>query len=243
MKHSNEIILFEGQNIKLDVIIENETVWLTQSQMAELFLTSRTNVVEHINHIYTEEELEQSLTCRKFRQVQKEGNRTVNREISFYNLDMIISVGYRVKSKNGIIFRKWANQVLKDYILKGYAINNKRLEYLEKTVKIIEIANRIGESLSNDESRDILKVIGTYSKALDLLDDYDRKSFKKLIGTENNYKITYENCLNLINQLKFKQASKLFALERETGLKGIIGNIYQSYDSKELYNSDRIKSS
>ena len=131
----NKIVLFENEDVKLEVNVKDETVWLTQLQMAELFNSSRTNIIEHINNIYSEGELDKQSTCQEFRQVRKEGKRTVSRNSLFYNLDMIISVGYRVKSKQGIIFRKWATSVLKDYLLKGYAVNQKRLEYLEKTVK------------------------------------------------------------------------------------------------------------
>ena len=123
--------------------MKDDSVWLTQGQMAELFNTSRTNIIEHISNIYSDEELDKNSTCQAFRQVRKEGKRTVTRTIPFYNLDMIISVGYRVNSKQGIIFRKWATSILKDYMIKGYAVNQKRLEYLEKTVKLINIAKRI----------------------------------------------------------------------------------------------------
>ena len=117
--------------------MKDDSVWLTQGQMAELFNTSRTNIIEHISNIYSDEELDKNSTCQDFRQVRKEGKRTVMRTIPFYNLDMIISVGYRVNSKQGIIFRKLSNKVLKDYMIKGYAVNQKRLEYLEKTIKLL----------------------------------------------------------------------------------------------------------
>ena len=155
----NEIVLFENQNVKLEVNMKDETVWLSQQQMSELFDTSRTNIIEHINHIYSDGELDKDSTCQDFRQVRKEGNRNVTRSIPFYNLDMIISVGYRVNSKQGIEFRKWANQVLKDYMLKGYAVNQKRLEYLEKTVKLIDIANRIDERLEGNNAKEFLQKI------------------------------------------------------------------------------------
>ena len=133
----NEIVLFENQDVKLEVNMKDDMVCLTQEQMAELFNTSRTNIIEHISNIYSDEELDKNSTCQDFRQVRKEGKRTVTRTIPFYNLDMIISVGYRVNSKQGIIFRKLSNKVLKDYMIKGYAVNQKRLEYLEKTIKFI----------------------------------------------------------------------------------------------------------
>ena len=148
---------------------------------------------------------------------------------------MIISVGYRVKSKNGIIFRKWANKVLKDYLIKGYAINNKRLEYLEKTVKLIEIASRIDSDIKGSEAKEIIRVINDYSNALNLLDKYDHKNLIKPKGTISKSKITYEQCIIIINKLRFNKKSNLFALERDKGLKSIIGSIYQTYDGKELY--------
>lgn len=193
----NEIILFENQDVKLEVNMKDDTVWLSQQQMAELFDSSRTNIIEHINNIYSDGELDKISTCQDFRQVRKEGKRDVVRSIPFYNLDMIISVGYRVNSKRGIIFRKWANKVLKDYLLKGYAVNQKRLEYLEKTIKLIDIAGRMDTELKTAEAKEIIKVINNYSNALNLLDDYDHKRIIKPSGTKDNKKITYEDCMNV----------------------------------------------
>ena len=156
---------------------------------------------------------------------------------NYYNLDMIISVGYRVKSQNGILFRKWATKILKDYMLKGYAINQKRLEYLEKTIKLIDIANRIDERLEGNDAKEILKVIGEYSKALNLLDDYDHKTLKKIQGNVDTRKIDYNDCINIINKLRFNEESNLFAVERDEGLKSIICNIYQSFSNQEIYKS------
>lgn len=231
----NEIILFENQDVKLEVNVKDDTVWLSQQQMAELFDSSRTNIIEHINNIYSDGELDKISTCQDFRQVRKEGKRDVVRSIPFYNLDMIISVGYRVNSKRGIIFRKWANKVLKDYLLKGYAVNQKRLEYLEKTIKLIDIAGRMDTELKTAEAKEIIKVINNYSNALNLLDDYDHKRIIKPSGTKDNKKITYEDCMNVISKLKFNSDSNLFALERDEGLKEVIGTIYQSFDGKDLY--------
>ena len=231
----NEIVIFENQNVKLEVNMKDETVWLSQQQMAELFDSSRTNIIEHINNIYSDGELDKNSTCQNFRQVRKEGNREVTRNIPFYNLDMIISVGYRVNSKRGVIFRKWANKILKDYLLEGYAINKKRLEYLEKTVKLIDIANRIDEELKGNEAQEILRIINSYSQALDLLDDYDHRKVIKPNGTKDNEIITYEECKKIINDLRFNNDSNLFALERNEGLKEILGAIYQSFDNKDLY--------
>mgnify|MGYP004621769243 FL=1 len=229
---NNEIIIFENQNVKLEVNMKDETVWLTVEQMAELFGRDSTTIRKHINKIL-EEELDKS-TVAKFATVQKEGNREVTRQIEYYNLDMIISVGYRVKSKNGIIFRKWATNILKDYMLKGYAINQKRLDYLEKTVKLIDIATRSHET--NDENiKEVLNVINNFSKGLDILDNYDHRNFEKIKGRKSDKMITYQNCLDLIDLLKFNETSNIFALERDKGLNSIINNIYQSFDGEDVY--------
>lgn len=150
---------------------------------------------------------------------------------------MIISIGYRVNSKRGIMFRKWATQILKDYMLKGYAVNQKRLEYLEKTIKLIDIANRIDDRLENSDAKEILKVIGEYTKALDLLDDYDHKTLKKIKGNIDERRIEYSECIDIINKLRFNEESSLFAIERDKGLESIIGNIYQTFAGQDVYNS------
>lgn len=226
---NNEIVLFENQNVKLEVNVNDETVWLTQNQMARLFDKERTVITKHINNIFKEGELDRESN------VQKMHFANSDKPVTYYNLDVIISVGYRVKSKNGIVFRKWANKVLKDYLIKGYAINNKRLEYLEKTIKLIDIAGRIDEELNSNEAKEIIRVINDYSKGLDLLDDYDHKRIVKPNGTFNDKKISYEECIEIINKLKFSNESNLFARERDEGLRSIIGAIYQSYDRIDLY--------
>ena len=233
----NEIILFENQEIKLEVNLKDETVWLSLEQMAELFARDKSVISRHINNIYNEEELDRNSTVANFATVQNESGRTVTRNIDYYNLDVIISVGYRVKSKEGTKFRQWANNVLKDYMLKGYAVNQKRLDYLEKTVKLIDIANRIDERLEGNDAKEILKVIGDYSKALDLLDDYDHKTLKKIDGNIDERKIKYKDCIDIINKLRFNEESTLFAVERDKGLESIIGNIYQSFDGQDIYKS------
>ena len=218
-KKKNEIILFENQGVKLEVNVKDETVWLTQEQMSKLFGKAKSTINEHIKNIYKEEELTENETMTKF------GNSEFSdKPTNYYNLDMIISVGYRVKSQQGITFRKWATKILKDYMLKGYAINQKRLDYLEKTVKLIDIANRMDERLEAGDAKEILKVIGEYSKALNLLDDYDHRTLKKINGNIDNRKIEYKECLNIINK-----ESSIFAVERDRGLEAIIGNIYQSF--------------
>ena len=228
----NEIILFENQGVKLEVNLKDETVWLTQNQMAALFGKAKSTINEHIKNIYKEGELIEKETMTKF------GNSEfADKPTNYYNLDMIISVGYRVKSQNGILFRKWATKILKDYMLKGYAINQKRLEYLEKTIKLIDIANRIDERLEGNDAKEILKVIGEYSKALNLLDDYDHRTIKKIEGNIDERKIKYNNCIEIINKLRFKEESSLFAVERDKGLESIIGNIYQSFAGQDIYKS------
>lgn len=234
----NEIVLFKNQNVKLEVNMKDETVWLSLDQMAKLFGRDRTVITRHINNIFNDKELEKKEVCAKFAHTTQHGaltNKFQTRKLEYYNLDMIISVGYRVKSKNGIIFRKWATKILKDYMIKGYAVNQKRLEYLEKTVKLIDIAGRIDTQLKGNEAQEIIKVINNYSNALDLLDDYDHKRIIKPNGTKDNKQITYEDCLNIITKLRFSNDSDLFALERNQGLKEIIGTIYQSFDGKDLY--------
>ena len=229
----NEIVLFKNQNVKLEVNMKDETVWLSLDQMAKLFGRDKSVISRHIKNAL-EEELDIS-TVANFATVKNEGGRNVTRNIDYYNLDMIISVGYRVKSQNGVIFRKWATKILKEYMIKGYSVNQKRLEYLEKTVKLIDIAGRIDTELKGNEAQEIIKVINNYSNALDLLDDYDHKRITKPNGTKDNKQINYEDCLNIITKLKFSNNSKLFALERNQGLKEIIGTIYQSFDGKDLY--------
>ena len=231
---NNEIILFEGQDVKLEVNLKDETVWLTQAQMAELFEKDRKTITRHIQNIYKEEELEENSVCSVFEHTASDGKKY---KTQYYNLDMVISVGYRVKSQNGIIFRRWANKILKEYLIKGYAINNKRLEYLEKTVKLINIANRSNERLNDNDAKEILKVIGNYTKALDLLDDYDHRTLNKVKGRTSDEKITYQECLAIIRELRFNEESDLFDIERNNGLESIINNIYQTFDNKDIYQS------
>ena len=227
----NEIVLFENQDVKLEVNVKDETVWLTQEQMVNLFGRDQSVISRHIKNIFKEKELDEESNMQKLHIANSD------KPITLYNLDVIISVGYRVKSQNGIIFRKWANKILKDYLLKGYAVNQKRLEYLEKTVKLIDIASRIDAPITGDEATGIIKVINNYSNALNLLDDYDHRSVEKPKGTTDDKIITYEECMDIIRKLKFNSDSDLFALERNEGLKAILGAIYQSFDGKDVYPS------
>ncbi len=227
-----EILLFENQGIKLEVNLKDETVWLSLDQIATLFNRDKSVISRHIKNSL-KEELDCSVVA-KFATTAKDGK---TYQVDYYNLDMIISIGYRVKSQNGIIFRKWANKVLKDYLLKGYAINEERLKYLEKTVKLIDIASRINESITGDEGKEIIKIINNYSIGLNLLDNYDHQSIRKPKGTTNKNIITYEECMDIINKLKFNNNSTLFALERNDGLKEILGAIYQSFNGIDVYPS------
>ena len=234
----NEIVLFENQKVKLEVNMKDETVWLNREQLAILFDRDIKTIGKHINNAL-KEELDSSVVA-KFATTAKDGK---TYQVDYYNLDMIISVGYRIKSQNGIIFRRWANKILKDYMIKGYVVNQKRLEYLEKTVKLIDIANRIDGKLNNGDAGEILKVIGNYSKALSLLDDYDHKTLSKPKGSNSKEQIKYEDCLDIINKLRFNEESDIFAIERDKGLQAIIGNIYQTFNGKDVYKSIEEKAS
>lgn len=227
----NEIVLFENQNIKLEVNLQDETVWLNTKQIAELFDRDYKTIRKHINNALNEE-LQNEVVVAKFATTAKDNK---NYQVEYYNLDVILSVGYRVKSNNGIIFRKWANKILKEHLIKGYTVNQERLNYLEKTIKLINIAGRIEEKLQGTEAQDIIKVINNYSNALTLLDDYDHKTIIKPKGTINKNIITYEDCIEIINKLRFYNDSNLFALERNEGLKEIIGTIYQTFSGNDLY--------
>lgn len=232
MENKNEIILFENQRVKLEVNMKDETVWLNQSQMAELFGKDRKTITRHIQNIYKVEELVESAVCSFFEHTANDGK---TYKVQYYNLDMIISVGYRVKSQNGIVFRRWANQILKDYMIKGYAVNHQRLAMLSRTVTLLDIANRSNERITADEAKDILGVISGYTKALDLLDDYDHRTLKKVNGNKDNLVITYEECMEVIEKLRFNNESSLFALERDENFKSILGDIYQSFGGKDVY--------
>lgn len=230
----NEIIIFDNQNVRLEVNLKNETVWLNRNQIAKLFERDIKTIGKHINNALHEELDNDKEVVAKFATTAKDGK---TYQVDYYNLDVIISVGYRVKSQNGIAFRRWANKILKDYMLKGYAVNQKRLEYLEKTVQLIDIANRMDDRLMNNDAKEILRVIGEYSKALNLLDDYDHRTLKKVKGNNSEIKITYLECMDIINKLRFNEESDLFALERNKGLEAIIGNIYQTFSGVDVYNS------
>ena len=232
---SNEIIKFVNGDLQIDVTVSpnEETVWLNRNQLAILFDRDVKTIGKHINNAL-KEELDSS-TVAKFATVKKEGSRNIKREIDYYNLDMIISVGYRVKSQNGIIFRKWATSILKDYMIKGYAVNQKRLDVLNKT---IAIQSRMLASTLNIEEKEVLNVIEAYSNALTLLDDYDHGTIPKPDGIVSVYQLTYEECRELIDSMKYGNYSDVFGVEKEYGkLNGILAAIYQNVFGTELYPS------
>ena len=232
-----EIVKFIDNEFEIDVRTdrENDTVWLTQDEMALLFDVDRTRILRHISNIYSDGELDLFSTCAENAQVQVEGARKVKRRIKIYNLDMIISVGYRVKSKRGIIFRKWANKILKEYLIQGYSVNEKRINYLNKT---IEIQNKILASSLNIDEASLVNVVNEYTKALDLLDDYDHQCVSKPNGRKTVYRLEYDECRKIIDSMKFGDTSQVFGVEKEQGkLNGILAAIYQDVFGQEVYSS------
>ena len=245
MKEEQKIVIYQTEDgqTQIDVRLENETVWLTQAQMAELFETDRTSIVRHINNIYRAEELDRESTCAKIAQVQTEGKRQVTRTIPFFNLDMIISVGYRVNSKRGVKFRQWANRVLKEYLVKGYAVNERiRHEQIGELRQLVGMLGRTIQNqtlLSNDETNALFEVVTDYTYALDTLDnyDYERLSIDKTTK-EEPFHATYENAMEAINGLREKfGGSALFGNEKDDSFKSSIGQIYQTFGGEELYPS------
>ena len=242
---TNEIIIYQTEDgqTQIDVRMENETVWLTQAQMAELFNTDRTSIVRHINNIYKTEELEREATCAKIAQVQIEGNRSVTRTIPYFNLDMIISVGYRVNSKRGVQFRQWANRVLKQYLVKGYAVNERRVqEHYTELRQLVQILGRTissQEQLSKQENQDLLDVVVDYTYALDTLDNYDYERLTiDRTTSEEPFHATYEGAMKEIDRLRDKfGGSRWFGNEKDDSFKSSIGQIYQTFGGEELYPS------
>ena len=243
MNNSIEIYSSQDGSIQLKVKLENDTVWLTQSQMAELFGVDRTSIVRHIRNIYKSEELDQNSTCANNAQVRTEGHRSILREIPYYNLDMIISVGYRVNSKNATSFRRWATSVLKQYLIKGYAINQQirldRYNELKDVVRLMSRTVSMQEKVTSDEYGGLFNVISDYVYALDTLDHYDYQSLSIQKTTkEEPFRATYENAMEAINALKEKfGGSQWFANEKDDSFKSSIGQIYQTFGGEDLYPS------
>ena len=241
--NKGEIIIYQTEDARIDVRLENDTVWLTQAQMAELFQTDRTSIVRHINNIYKTDELTREATCAKIAQVQTEGSRQVARVLPYFNLDMIISVGYRVNSKRGVKFRQWANRILKEYLVNGYAVNERmRKEQISELRQLVGMLGRTIQNqavLSTDETNALFNVVTDYTYALDTLDNYDYQRLA-ISDTENHerFHATYENAMEAINALKEKFGeSWLFGNEKDDSFKSSIGQIYQTFGGKELYPS------
>ena len=241
MNNNFEIKVFNNGSVSVEVNFdkENNTVWLTQGEMAILFDVDRTRITRHINNIYNDGELDEFSTSAENALVHFEGNRKISRNVKIYNLDMIISVGYRVKSKVGIVFRKWVTGILNKYLVEGYAVNEKRLEFLEKQINLISIASRLDDNVISDEGNKILQTIIDYNKALSLLDDYDHQCLKRPTGTLGCYKITYEECRKIIDAMKFD--SKIFGVEKDGSFNSSINAIYQSAFGEDVYKSTEEK--
>ena len=241
----NKIVIYQTEDgqTQIDVRLENETVWLTQAQMVELFQTTKQNVSLHVGNVFKEGELEQEATVKEYLTVQNEGNRKVTRKVKYYNLDVIISVGYRVKSKRGTAFRIWARKIIKDYLVKGYAVNERiRKEQIGELRQLVQVASR---AISNQnvenmvESQDLLNVVVDYTYALDTLDnyDYERLTIDKTTRQEK-FHATYDNAMEEINRLRDKfGGSALFGNEKDDSFKSSIGQIYQTFGGEELYPS------
>ena len=239
-----EIIIYTAKDgsINLDVRLENETIWLTQDLIVKLFESSKANVSEHIKHIFEEGELDKNSTVRNFRTVRKEGNREVTRNLEYYNLDMIISVGYRINSSRATQFRIWATSVLKEYIIKGYALNEKRLK--EQQNQIITLKNSIAlmergliEQIENlDTAKEVARILNNFALGLNLLDDYDHKLLdKKGINSTKAKKISKDEFLKIINDMKADFKSDIFAQPKDNSFDSSINQIYQTFDGVELY--------
>ena len=240
-----KIVIYQSEDgqTQIDVRLENETVWLTQAQMAELFQTDRTSIVRHVHNIYKIGELDKESTCAKIAQVQTEGNRLVRRTIPYFSLDMIISVGYRVNSKRGVRFRQWANKILKDYLIKGFAVNERiRREQIGELRQLVGILGRTIQSqplMPSEENQALFDVVTDYAYALDTLDnyDYERLTIEKTTQ-EERFHATYENAISEIEGLRKKFGGRnLFGNEKDDSFKSSIGQIYQTFGGEELYPS------
>ena len=228
----NDIVIFKNGELELEVSVseDRETVWLSLDQMAELFSRDKSTISRHIRNLFNEGELDKNSVVAKFATTASDGK---TYQVDYFNLDVIISVGYRVKSKRGVQFRIWATSILKNYMLKGYAINQKRLEALDRTVKI---QSRIIASTLELDEKEVLNVVEAYADALTMLDDYDHGCLVKPNGKDTIYRLSYEKCRNLIDSMRFE--SDVFGIEREPGkLEGIQAAVYQNVFGTEVYQS------
>ncbi|MBU3925127.1 virulence protein RhuM/Fic/DOC family protein [Patescibacteria group bacterium] len=244
---NNSIIIYEASkgDVRIDVRLENETIWLTLNQIADLFGIDKSGISRHIKNIYEEGELKEKSTVAKIATVQKEGGRNIEREIEFYNLDMIISIGYRVSSKRATDFRIWATKTLKDYLVKGYAINEKRLLEAQEKFKELQTAisflqDKSQKSMLRDRSQEILNLLSSYAKTLTLLSEYDNGKIEEIKGGKTKFILDYKKSLKIIGKIKTelinkKEAGDLFGQERQGALETVVKNLYQTFDNKELY--------
>ena len=233
----NEIVLFESRDgaVTLPVPVRDESVWLTRMQMADLFDVTPQNITIHLKKVYAAGELEREATSKDFLLVQTEGGRQITRSVNCYSLDAIISVGYRVNSTRATQFRIWATRILKDYIVRGYAINRERMRQLGQTV---EVMKRVANSLDVEQ---VLDVVNAYSTALDLLDGYDHQTIEKPKAKGRSVELTYEECRRFIDSMKFAADSPLFGNEKDGSFKSALGAVYQSFGGKDLYPSSQEK--
>ena len=233
----NEIVLFESRDgaVRLPVPVRDESVWLTRMQMADLFDVTPQNITIHLKKVYAAGELEREATSKDFLRVQTEGGRQITRSVNCYNLDAIISVGYRVNSTRATQFRIWATRILKDYIVRGYAINRERMRQLGQTV---EVMKRVANSLDVEQ---VLDVVNAYSTALDLLDGYDHQTIEKPKARGHSVELKYEECRRFIDSMKFAADSPLFGNEKDGSFKSALGAVYQSFGGKDLYPSSQEK--
>ena len=239
-----EIVIYTSEDgtVSLDTKLEDETIWLTQDMMAKLFETTVPNINMHIKNIYDEEELEQNRTIKDFLIVRKEGKRTVSRNITHYNLDMILSVGYRIKSKTATKFRKWATDVLKKYLTQGYALNNKMLKAQNaKIINLQQTISLLSRSIQNqietiDDAQNVAKILDNFAKGLDLLDNFDHKTLDDKGCTQKPaVKISEKEYLNIIDKMKSEYASDVFANPKDGSFASSINQIYQTFDGKDCY--------
>jgi len=233
----NEIVLFEAKDgkVTLPVQLDAETVWLTRMQMAELFGVTPQNITLHLGNIFKTGELDKASTSKDFLLVQKEGARSISRMVNCYNLDAIISVGYRINSVRATHFRIWATKVLKEYLVRGVAVNSNRIRQLGMAVDVMK---RVSASLDTDQ---VLDVVKTYSSALDLLDEYDHQTIVKPRAKGRSVELSYEECRRFIDGMKFSADSSLFGNEKDGSFKSALGAVYQSFGGKDLYPSAQEK--
>ena len=240
----NQIVIYQtadGQT-QIDVKMQDETVWLTQETMAQLFDTTVPNINMHIKNIYEDEELDKNRTIKDFLTVRKEGKRSVSRKLTYYNLDMIIAVGYRVKSKTATQFRIWANKILKEYLIKGYSVNKQLLSSQQEKLKTLQnTISLLTRSLTNqvetvEQAQSVAKILENFAHGLNLLDDFDHKELDTKGNTAKEaVRISKDEFLEVIKEMKSDFESDVFAVEKDESFESSVNQIYQTFDGTELY--------